>query len=197
MPVAVSTPSDNRLTQAGLVIGKAGYMPPERLAGDEATASGDLFALGCVLYELLSGHLPEISVDGVQLPYLERPDAPAAYQQLKRVLEVALHPDPKRRFPDARAFQRRLAPVRQALPAVELATWLRESFPERWARERKLLELSDPTPAEVEALRTREPPTAPSGVPEPTQLMEPQAAQPAEEQKTRLITPSPPGGPRR
>jgi serine/threonine protein kinase len=171
-------------------------MPPERLEGAEATTSGDLFALGCVLYELLSGDLPEISVDGIQLPRLERPDAPAAYPLLERVLGIALHPDPKRRFPDARAFQRGLDPVRQALPAVELASWLREAFADRWARERELLELSDPTPAEVEALRARELPTAPGGAAETTQIMEPRAAPPVQEQKTRL-NPRPPGGQRR
>jgi serine/threonine-protein kinase len=119
------------------------------------------------------------------------------YQQLKSVIETALHPDPKRRFQDARAFQRRLAPVRQALPAVELATWLRETFPERWTRERKLLELSDPTPAEVEALRKQEPPEKPGGASQATELMEPQAVQSIGEQKTRLLQPTPPGNPRR
>jgi serine/threonine-protein kinase len=191
-PSADAAPSGSRLTQAGLIIGKAGYMPPERLEGADATVSGDLFALGCVIYELLSGDLPAVSVEGVQLPRLERPGAPAAYQLLKGVLEVALHPDPKRRFPDARAFQLGLEPVRKALPAVELATWLRENFADRWTRERQLLELGDPTPAEVEALRTREVPAAPSGAAETTQIMEPRAAQPLEEQKTRLNS-RPPG----
>jgi|GEM_PF-1579037 len=194
---AASAPSEHRLTEVGLVIGKAAYMPPERLTGEEATASGDLFALGCVVYELLTGKPPELSVDGVQLPLLERPNAPAAYQQLKQVLETALHPDPKRRFQDARAFQRRLAPVQQALPAVELATWLRETFPERWTRERNLLDLSDPTPAEVEALRTRESPAERGAASQATELMEPQAAQPVDEQKTRPVHPSRPGSPRR
>jgi serine/threonine-protein kinase len=191
LPAVVSLPSEKRLTQVGLVIGKAGYMPPERLQGAEATVSGDLFALGCVLYELLTGELPEISANGIQLPRLEQPGAPAAYQLLKGVIAVALHPDPKRRFLDARAFQRGLEPVRQALPAAELATWLRENFADRWARERGLLELSDPTPAEVEALRTGAVPAAPSGAAAPTQLMGPQAAQPIEEQKTRINPPAP------
>jgi serine/threonine-protein kinase len=196
LPSGGSSPSEQRLTQVGLVIGKAAYMPPERLEGAEATVSGDLFALGCVFYGLLSGDLPEISVNGIRLPRLERPDAPAAYQLLEGVLGVALHPEPKRRFLDARAFQRGLEPVRQMLPAVDLATWLRENFADRWTRERGLLELSDPTPAEVEALRTRESPPAPSGAAETTQLMGSQAAQPVEEQKTRL-KPRPPGGQRR
>jgi serine/threonine protein kinase len=186
-----TAPSGNRLTQVGLVIGKTEYMPPERREGADATESGDLYALGCVLYELLSGDLPEDSAQGIRLPHLERPDAPAAYQRLRGVLDLALHPEPARRFPDTRAFQRGLESVRQALPPVDLSSWLRENFPERWERERALLELSDPTPAEVEALRTREPPPGPGGAPETTRLMEPRAAQPIEEQKTRLKPRSP------
>jgi eukaryotic-like serine/threonine-protein kinase len=191
-----SVPSENRLTQAGLVIGKAAYMPPERLEGADATESGDLFALGCVLYELLFGELPDISASGIQLPRLERPDAPAAYELLRGVLGAALHPEPERRFPDARAFQRALDPVRHQLPPVELASWLRENFADRWARERKLLELGDPTPAEVEALRTRESPAAPRGAAETTQLVGPATTQPIAEQETR-VNPRPPGRQRR
>ncbi|QAT86034.1 serine/threonine protein kinase [Corallococcus coralloides] len=42
---------------------------------------------------------------------------------------------------------------------VDLAGWLRSRFPERWAREQRLLTLSDPTPAEVESLLRRPPPS--------------------------------------
>jgi serine/threonine-protein kinase len=153
----------------------------------QATVSGDLFALGCVLHELLFGTLPE---GGLPLPHGERPDAPAAYQQLRKVLEVALHPRPERRFADARAFKLALEPVRHALPAVELASWLRENFAERWTREQSLSELGDPTPAEVEALLTRTSTAAP-GVEDAktTRLLGPKAAPPADEQTTRLLQP--------
>jgi serine/threonine-protein kinase len=183
----VSAPSEKRLTQAGGIIGKMAYMPPERLQGAEATASGDLYALGCVIYELLFGDLPDSSLEGLPLPRLERPDAPAAYQQLRNVLAIALHLDPKRRFADARAFLLALEPVRHALPAVELSSWLRENFAERWTRERELSELGDPTPAEVEALLTRESAVAPGADSEATRLLGPRAAPPAGEQTTRII----------
>lgn len=189
-------PLEPRLTQVGLVIGKAPYMPPERREGGEATASGDLFALGCVLYELLFGALPDVSADGLQLPRLERPEAPSAAQRLRQVLAVALHPQLEQRFTDARAFQRALDPVRHELPAVELERWLRENFSERWTRERGLLELSDPTPDEVEALRTREQPPQPSAADQTTQIIEPQAPKPPGEQETRL-QPRAPGAQRR
>lgn len=193
-----AVPSDEqrqeRLTEVGLVIGKTGYMPPERRAGADATVSGDLYALGCVLFELLFGGLPGLSMRGLRFPELERPDAPEAYQMLRKVLETALHPQPPQRFPDARAFQRGLDPVRHVLPPVELAGWLRENFADRWGRERALLELSDPTPEEVEALRTRSSPAEPGASQAATRIIgpDPAAATTAEVQAT-LIKPRSPG----
>ena len=46
---------DPALTATGLVIGTPAYLPPERLAGGQATPSGDLYALGIVLHEALIG----------------------------------------------------------------------------------------------------------------------------------------------
>jgi serine/threonine-protein kinase len=184
---AASAPTDDRLTQAGGIIGKVPYMPPERLAGAEATASGDLFALGCVLHELMFGVLPSVTPRGFQLPRLERPDAPSAFRMLGDVLAVALDPDAARRFADARDFQRALEPVRQALPSVELSTWLRENFAERWARERALSELSDPTPEEVEALLTRELTAELPAELESTRLRPQEVTEPSDEQETRRV----------
>ncbi|HEX5749364.1 MAG TPA: serine/threonine-protein kinase [Archangium sp.] len=185
-PSVASLPA-TRLTQVGGIIGKVPYMPPERMEGAEATISGDLFALGCVLHELLFGRLPDLSSGRLQLPNAERPDAPAAYALLRNVLATALHPAVARRYADARAFQRGLEPVRQALPAVELTSWLRENFAERWARERNLSELGDPTPAEVEALLTREIAAAPGVDSGTTRIIGAKAETPIEEQTTRLI----------
>jgi hypothetical protein len=49
---------DSRITQIGSVVGTAAYLSPERVQGDEATASADVYSLGVVLYQLLSGKVP-------------------------------------------------------------------------------------------------------------------------------------------
>lgn len=58
---SAGTSSNPRLTQARLVLGTPAYMAPEQAAGDDVGPSSDLYALGVIFYEMLTGYLP---VDG-------------------------------------------------------------------------------------------------------------------------------------
>jgi serine/threonine-protein kinase len=50
----VQSPGDGDMTQTGFVLGSPGYIPPEQLAGERATARSDVYALGAILFEILS-----------------------------------------------------------------------------------------------------------------------------------------------
>ena len=54
-PSATSSPTVGRFTDPGVVVGTAGYMSPEQVRGGRVDARTDIFALGAVLYEMLTG----------------------------------------------------------------------------------------------------------------------------------------------
>jgi predicted ATPase/class 3 adenylate cyclase len=54
-----------RMTMQGTMVGTAGYMPPEQAMGGATTAASDLYALGCILYEMVTGRPPFVGDDVV------------------------------------------------------------------------------------------------------------------------------------
>ena len=102
------------LTTADLIPGTLGYLAPERLAGAEATASADLYALGVVLYEMVTGHPPFQAVTLLALAEAQQ-RGPAPAEGVPPTLEAlwrdALQADPTKRPRDAAAMAVRLRAV--------------------------------------------------------------------------------------
>ncbi|MGH9058735.1 MAG: protein kinase domain-containing protein, partial [Acidimicrobiales bacterium] len=104
---------DPNLTSTGMVVGTPAYLAPERITGADATPSADLYAVGAICYEGLSGR--KLSKD--QGWATDRPGSIAGLRQERldvpgpvvSVLEQATHPDPERRFTSARAMAAALA----------------------------------------------------------------------------------------
>ena len=98
-----------RITQVGSVVGTAAYLAPEQVRGEEATPATDVYALGVVLYQFLTGRLP---YEGSTLAELavrqqnERPLPPSTYndevpETLGAAVLRALEGDPSRRYASA------------------------------------------------------------------------------------------------
>lgn len=101
----------SRLTKMGQVMGTVDYIAPELLRGEQATPASDLYALGCVTYEMVAGRPPfEGGMFEVGMAHLEKqpPDAtagrPDAPRSLGLAVQLALEKDPRRRPPTATAF---------------------------------------------------------------------------------------------
>lgn len=101
-----------RITQVGSVVGTAAYLAPEQVRGEEATPSTDVYALGVVLYQFLTGRLP---YEGSSLAELairqqnEKPLPPRTYnddvpESVSAAVMVALEGDKSRRFASAAAL---------------------------------------------------------------------------------------------
>jgi Tol biopolymer transport system component/tRNA A-37 threonylcarbamoyl transferase component Bud32 len=92
------------ITQEGAILGTLQYMAPEQLQSKGADARSDLFSLGCVLYEMLTGKraFEGESAPSVIAAVLEREPAPLEVSPpLERVVRRALAKDPEQRFQTA------------------------------------------------------------------------------------------------
>jgi serine/threonine-protein kinase len=103
--------SEASMTVTGTTLGSVHYFSPEQARGDEVTGASDVYALGIVLYEMLTGRRPfeGDSAAGVALKRLtEDPQPPTAHRPvpagLSAIVMRALERDPARRFPDAGSF---------------------------------------------------------------------------------------------
>ncbi|MGE0783956.1 MAG: protein kinase [Mycolicibacterium sp.] len=119
-------------TTAGQIVGTLAYLSPDRIHGRPASVTDDLYAVGVVGYEALTGCKPFPHEDIVPLAHaiIEGAHPPLAQLRpdvdpwLAEVIERALSPDPLRRFPTAAAMWAALAApapapsVRTAVPAL-------------------------------------------------------------------------------
>ncbi|NJK89225.1 MAG: serine/threonine protein kinase [Myxococcales bacterium] len=106
------------ITQAGTVFGTPKYMSPEQAAGDPVDHRTDLYTVGVILYQLLTGDVPFQGESTVQLlakvltqaPAPMRFDAPseASRRQIEAVTFRALSKEPEDRFESARVFRQAL-----------------------------------------------------------------------------------------
>lgn len=114
---AVSGGEESFETMAGMVVGSAGYMSPEQAQGEPLDVRTDIFSLGVIMYELLSGKNPFqgrtpfqsiveiISSDPLSLELL-RPEIPLP---LCNIITRALTKDKEERYPNAASLHQAMA----------------------------------------------------------------------------------------
>ena len=116
------------MTQTGMLVGTPEYMSPEQVRGEHVGPRSDVFALGLILYELLTGKMP-FEADTAQASMFKRTKEPArpaiqvdpsVPQFLSEVARKSLEIDPKRRYQSTREV------------ADDLETWLQGNSKVPW-----------------------------------------------------------------
>jgi serine/threonine-protein kinase len=104
------------ITQVGSVLGTAAYLAPEQARGEEAGPSADLYALGVVTYQLISGRLPYEATSLTELALKQQQEEPATLDalvaavspELAETVAISLALDPRDRYQTAREMGRAL-----------------------------------------------------------------------------------------
>jgi serine/threonine-protein kinase len=115
------------MTETGSIMGTAQYLSPEQAQGHAVSQSSDLYAVGVILFELLTGHVPFDAESAVTIALKhvsEAPPAPSMFDPsvppaLEAVVLWALEKDPAQRPVDADAFIQALEDTREAVLAGE------------------------------------------------------------------------------
>src|SRR3954453_19062579 len=107
----------SRMTRTGMFVGSTDFAAPEQVRGEETDARTDVYALGCVLFELLTRHVPFERASDMAKMYAHiteppprvtawRPDLPSG---LDEVVYTALAKEPEERYESAGEFARAAA----------------------------------------------------------------------------------------
>ncbi|GHH86364.1 hypothetical protein GCM10018793_57960 [Streptomyces sulfonofaciens] len=162
--------SGDRLTHTGFMVGTAAYMAPEQARGRPEQRS-DLYSLGCVLFELLTGRLPFDAPDTLGYVTAHLHDPPPAPSSLvpgvsapwDRLVGRLLAKDPRERHESAAVLAdelRRLGGVPQAVPAARRYT---PTVADRGEHGAASTSLAAPVSGDLAAASTVQAPAGPSG----------------------------------
>ena len=100
------------ITNNGMVVGTPDYVAPEQIKNEKVDGRADVYALGCVAFQCLTGQLPfeaDSDIDVLRMHVEAQPPAPTAYDHglpaaVDAVIARALAKDPRDRWPTASAF---------------------------------------------------------------------------------------------
>ncbi|MDP9017699.1 MAG: protein kinase [Candidatus Eremiobacteraeota bacterium] len=120
---------DQDLTQAGTLMGSVHYFSPEQAQGNALTPASDLYSLGIVIHQLVSGRVPFDEESAVATALAHVNQAPPSQQELRtwmtaplaNIVERLLQKDPDHRYQSAEDLDAALAGVQGDLPPVARA----------------------------------------------------------------------------
>jgi len=116
------------VTRTGMVVGTAQYIAPEQALGREATPASDVYSLGVVGYEAVSGQRPFSGDSPLSVAMMHIRDEPPALPaevpaNIRHLLESAMAKDPQQRYATGGEFADAIAAVRAGRQPVRPAGW--------------------------------------------------------------------------
>ena len=145
--IALQRTDTSRITTAGLAVGSGGYMAPEQARGESVDGRADLYSVGVLAFELLTGRLPYLSSDALGLALMHAQDPiprlSAERKHWQGFIDRAMAKSPDNRFRNAQQMLSALnqlavreravlvahetAPLAPALPLLQ-QPWLRPAL---------------------------------------------------------------------
>ena len=130
--------ADNQLL-AGKAMGSVHYISPEQAKGDETDCTSDIYSVGVMMYEMLSGHLPFDADDVVEVAIKQISDEPRSLHELApevpyalvEITEKAMAKLPQNRYPSARAMLEALDTYVQNPSVLFEYQYITEEAPEK------------------------------------------------------------------
>ncbi|MDR0182698.1 bifunctional serine/threonine-protein kinase/formylglycine-generating enzyme family protein [Lysobacter arvi] len=127
-----------RVTTAGLAVGSTAYMAPEQARGEDVDGRADLYSMGVLLWEMLTGRLPFEAADALSMAVMHAqdpiPKLPHHLRHWQRFMNRALAKQASHRFQDAAQMADAIRAVQQRKPWTPALETLRRLRPtQRWA----------------------------------------------------------------
>jgi serine/threonine-protein kinase len=131
----------SEMTETGSIMGTAQYLSPEQAQGQPVDAASDIYSIGVMLYEMLTGYVPFSGESAVAIALRHVSDPPTPLRQvrpeihpaLEAVVMRALQKEPAGRFGSAEEFAAMLESAREAIrsgdPGQDTAAWAAVAAP--------------------------------------------------------------------